>query len=306
MTHRPAAQSNAPAPLAGSGSTLRRLVPVAALALAGSISASAPAQAADITFAVIGPHEYDLPVNFEPFNVFVQYGEWNSQRRAYDAKGDRVKAGGDLFVGLSKYVHFFTIDALPNVGLAYEVIVPEVRVDVPGFHEGGIGDPLTGPAIWFKPTANSTLGFQSFLQLPIGGDKVTNDYWANYSSVFYDMQFEHVSVTGNTGFVFRSNRKGAGPDIDEATTFHTNLRVGWKTGTMFEPFVGVDYQRTGVSKFAGTGVVAIPRSNETALGVGLMVNFTPKISFTARYSRAVDGKNTAQTNGLYGKFVYLW
>ena len=28
---------------------------------------------AQTTFDVIGPHEYELPVGFEPFNVFVQY-----------------------------------------------------------------------------------------------------------------------------------------------------------------------------------------------------------------------------------------
>jgi hypothetical protein len=280
----------------------------AALALVTSFGAAAPAVAADITFAVIGPHEYELPVNFKPFNVFVQYGQWNNQSKAYDASGKRVDgSGGDLFVGLSKYVYFWTFDAIPDVGFAYEIIVPEVRIDVPGFHEGGVGDPLTGPAVWFKPNANSTIGFQSFLQIPIGGDKVTNDYWANYSSLFYDYQWEHFSFTGNTGFVFRTDRKASGlPDIDQATTFHTNVRFGWKASTMFEPFVGVDYQRTGTSRFTTSNAVAIPSSNETALGVGLMVNFSPKTSLTVRYSHAVDGKNTTKTNGVYGKYVLVW
>jgi len=36
------------------------------------------AHASDIPLAIIGPHEYDLPVDFKPFNVLVQYGDGNA------------------------------------------------------------------------------------------------------------------------------------------------------------------------------------------------------------------------------------
>ena len=48
---------------------MRRLLVSSALMLSG-LSGLAQAQT---TFDVIGPHEYELPVGFEPFNVFVQY-----------------------------------------------------------------------------------------------------------------------------------------------------------------------------------------------------------------------------------------
>lgn len=89
-----------------------------ALIFAGAAAAGfgpAPAQAANITFAVIGPHEYELPVNFDPFNVFVQYGLQNYASQAYDNSGGLVRGSKQsLFVGLSKYVYFWTSRRFPT------------------------------------------------------------------------------------------------------------------------------------------------------------------------------------------------
>ncbi len=274
--------------------------------MAGTLTDSA--HAADITFAVIGPHEYELPVNFKPFDVFVQYGEINNQARTFTNSGRTIPGpSGNLLVGLSKYVHFFTIDALPNVGFAYEVIVPEVRIDVPGTHVGGIGDPLTGPAVWIKPTPESTLGFQSFLQFPVGTREVSNNYYANYSSVFFDYQWPALSFTGNIGGVFRTDSSTNGaPDVSQGTTFHVNLRWGWKNDSIIEPFVAYDFQATGVSRFVNTGLTAIPANHENAVGAGLMFKFSPTTSLTLRYSRGIEGKNVVRTDGGYLKFAYIW
>jgi len=281
-------------------------------ALLGGLAASAigvaPVRASDITFAVIGPHEYDLPVNFKDFNVFVQYGEYNDQNTAWDAQGNLhgVNAG-NLFVGLSKYVRFFTIDGVPNIGFAWEVIVPEVAVDFPGGRVGGIGDPLTGPAVWFKPTKNSTLGFQTFLQMPIGANEVSNHYWDQNSSIFFDHQWQHVSLTGDLGIIFRSSQVITNsPMVNEPETGFFNLRVGWKNSTIIEPFVGFDWDATGVARYSHGGGVAVPASNEEALGVGFMANFNATTSLTLRYSHDVAGVNTIATNGAYLKFVRVF
>lgn len=273
-----------------------------------AFSPSGSAQAADITFAVIGPREYELPVNFKPFDVFVQYGMINNQASTFTNTGRTIDGpGGNLLVGLSKYVHFFTLDALPNVGLAYEVIIPTVRIDVPGTHVGGIGDPLTGPAAWIKPTPESTLGVQSFMQFPVGTREVSNNYYANYSSVFFDYQWPAVSFTGNIGGVFRTDSTTSGaPDVSQGSTFHVNLRWGWKNSTSIEPFIAYDFQSTGVSRFVNTNITAIPANHETALGAGLMFTFSPTTSLTLRYSRGIDGRNVVRTDGGYLKFVYLW
>lgn len=275
----------------------------------GALACPTAAMASDVALAIIGPHEYDLPVDFRPFNVFVQYGEWNNDRSQWTDEGHKAKGPGtDTFVGLSKYVHFWTFKGLPNVGFAYEVIVPEVRIEGHARGAGGIGDPLTGPALWIKPTANSTLGFQTFLQVPVGGRQVTSNYWANLSSLFYDLQLKRLSVTGNTGFIFRGTRHAAGlPDLEKSTIFQTNLRVGLKAAKHVEPFVGVDYQTMGADRLAAThDRIAGSASHELAFGAGSMVSLSDKASLTLRYSRGVDGKNTPVTDAVYFKFGYVW
>gem|GEM_PF-3539060 len=52
------------------------------------------AHGADIPLAIIGPHEYDLPVDFKPFNVVVQYGDGNAAGSVYDSGGQRRAHGG--------------------------------------------------------------------------------------------------------------------------------------------------------------------------------------------------------------------
>jgi hypothetical protein len=265
--------------------------------------------ASDITFAVIGPQEYNLPVDFKvPFNVFVQYGEFNNTNQAWNPSGglNRVTSS-TLYEGLSKYVRFWTFDSIPNVGFAYEVIVPEVMITDPYTATKGIGDPLTGPAVWFKPTKDTTVGLQSFVQLPIGETQVSNHYWANYSSIFFDWQSPLLSFTGNAGAVFRSIQSAPGTlHVNEGTTLHTNLRLGWKATTFWEPFVAFDWQTTGSANYAYGGGVAALANQETALGAGVMAHFSPVASLTLRYSRGVEGYNTGLTNAGYLKFAYVW
>lgn len=285
--------------------TMRRLA-LRALLLAPF--AAQPALASDITFAVIGPQEYNLPVNFQPFNVFVQYGEFNRQTQAWNSSGGLYgTTNSNLFVGLSKYVRFFTLDALPNVGLAYEVIVPTVLIASPGSNIGGIGDPLTGPAAWIKPNANSTFGVQSFVQMPIGDSDVSNHYWANYSTIFFDWQSDLLSFTGDAGAVFRSIQSAPNsPRVNEGTTIFSNLRLGWKASSFWEPFVGFDWQATTAAKYAYGGGIAAAANGETALGVGVMAHLSAAASFTVRYSHDVQGYNTIGTNAAYVKFAYAW
>lgn len=288
--------------------TLTRARRTLAAASLGLFYVHAPAFASDITFAVIGPQEYNLPVNFQPFNVFVQYGEFNRQTQAWNSSGGLYgTTNSNLFVGLSKYVRFFTLDALPNVGLAYEVIVPTVLIASPGSNVGGVGDPLTGPAAWIKPSANSTFGVQSFVQMPIGDSDVSNHYWANYSTIFFDWQSTLLSFTGDAGAVFRSIQSAPNsPRINEGTTIFSNLRLGWKASNFWEPFVAFDWQATTAAKYAYGGGVAAPANGETALGVGVMAHFSDAASFTVRYSHDVQGYNTIGTNAAYVKFAYSW
>lgn len=277
------------------------------MALCAVLVSAAPAYASDITFAVIGPHEYALPVNFKPFNVFVQYGEFNSDGSAYDSHGNEVKGPGThTWIGLSKYVHFWTFKSLPNVGFAYEVIEPEVRIEGNSLGVSGFADPLTGPAVWIKPSSNSTLGFQSFLQIPVGNSQVSNNYWANYSSMFWDWQLGKFNFDGDLGGVFRSTRHVTGaPDASMGTTVHMNARFAYQVTPLLEPFAALDWMDKGADQIGG---IDVPGTDvqETALGAGIMFHFAPKISLTLRYSHGVDGKNTNVTDAGYLKFVYLF
>jgi hypothetical protein len=272
----------------------------------------APASAADVTFAVIGPREYELPVNYKDFFAFVQYGEFNSSSQYFDSRGNLTsQPRQNLGVGLSKFVYFTTLDSLPGVGIALEAILPEVYSGVRGAGEQlGFGDTIWGAATWFKPNDKTTLGFQSFLQAPIGSDNFTNNYYANLSSIFFDAQSERLSFTGDAGGIFRGQQSAPGqPRINPGMTFHTNLRLGYKLNDPkfpVEPFVALDYQYNTASELALSHLI-IPTSHgqDLALGVGFAVFYDPKQSVTVRYSRSVYGQNMTPTNAVYLKYVYI-
>ena len=57
------------------------------------------AHGADVTLGIIGPHEYDLPVDFKPFNVLVQYGDGNAAGHSYNSLGQRKSNGGSHTCG---------------------------------------------------------------------------------------------------------------------------------------------------------------------------------------------------------------
>lgn len=259
---------------------------------------------AQTTFDVIGPHEYELPVNFKPFNVFVQYAYVQRNDKTYDSDGSRTEGNDStVIVGLSKYVRFWTPESNPNIGLAWEVIVPEIGIrnrraaDPSSRQLGGIGDPLTGFAIWYKPTQSSTLGFQSFVQIPVGDSDVSDTNWKNLSSLLWDVRVTEVlGWTADAGFVFQGSRTdGSHP----GTTFHTNHRLGYRTSRLLEPFVALDYERT-----AKRGNLL--ESYALDAGLGLMFHTFDNQSITLRYSTSLDGKNHSANNSANLKYAYVW
>lgn len=285
-------------------SALRRLAPVALAVAALGSAASASAQ---VTFDVIGPHEYELPVGFKPFNVFVQYATFQDSSKLWNASGNRKSTPRtDVIVGLSKYVRFWSPESHPEIGLAYEIIVPEVNIRSSATHSsnGGFGDPLTGPAIWYKPGPNTTLGFQTFMQVPVGDSDVGGgDVWKNYSSFFWDAQVGRLSYTADAGFVFFG--KSTAADATPATIFHTNHRVGYAINDAIEPFVALDYETQG-SWTNKTGSVRVARNRELTAGLGVMFKYYGNQSITVRYSGGVSGENRSATNSLNLKYAYAW
>jgi opacity protein-like surface antigen len=274
-----------------------------------TLATSAQVTASGIPMSVIGPHEYALPVNYESFNAVAQYAFVQTDNMAFDSTGRRVAGPGTFTaVGLTKYVRFFTFKSLPDVGFAWEVLEPEISVQGTGVSATGFGDPLTGLAVWMKPSKNSTLGVQSFLSIPAGSDAVSDKTWGSLTTIVGDVQLGDLDIDGHTGVIFKSTRHKTGSDDENpGATFHANLRAGYRVHEYLEPFVAADYQTTGTSTNDATGKdISGSASNELTFGGGLMLHFTNPMSLTVRYDYGVDGKNTPVTNAFFFKIAYIW
>ncbi|MBN9695490.1 MAG: transporter [Zoogloea sp.] len=279
------------------GHPVRRVVAALLLTLGAGLTLPAAAQT---TFDVIGPHEYDLPVDFQPFNVFVQYAYMQRNNRSFDGSGNRVKgSGSDALVGLSKYVRFWTPDFNRKIGLAWEVIVPEIslRNDRNNTQASGIGDPMTGFAIWYKPRTDLTLGFQSFVQMPAGSTEVSDRNWKNLSSAFWDWRLtDKLGWTANAGFVFQGKRTD---NLLPGTVFHTNQRLGYRVSPLLEPFLALDYERS-------RSTATMDGGHALDAGAGMMFHTFDNQSITLRYSKSVSGENHSANNSFNVKYAYVW
>ncbi len=278
------------------GPAMRRLMVQVLAALGLCWGGNAAAQT---TFDVIGPGEYDLPVDFDPFNVFVQYATIQDNDKVRDASGDKVDgSGSQQIVGLSKYVRFWSPDFNRKIGLAYEIIVPAVgiRDRVNDSHTGGIGDPLTGFALWYKPSENSTFGVQSFLQVPVGTTAVSDTNWKNLTSLLWNWKGGKLQVTGDAGFVWQDTRtNGVRPGL----TLHTNNRFGYRISQLLEPFIALDYENTEAND-------GLPESWAFDAGAGVVLHTFSNQSIALRYSTTLEGENHAQNDSLNVKYVYIW
>lgn len=256
---------------------------------------------AQTTFDVIGPREYDLPVGYQPFDVFVQYTYIQDHDKMFDASGRKVAgSGAQQIVGMSKYVHFWTPEFSNKVGLAFEVIQPEIairRSSDPNGNVSGFGDTITGFAAWIKPTSNSTFGIQSFVQIPWGDSSVSDTNWKNLTSFLWDVRLPYnLGITGDAGWVWQGEKNNG---LTPGTTFHTNNRFGWQIAGWIEPFLALDYEHT--EAFDG-----IPSSWALDGGFGVMVNTYKNQSLTLRYSQSLDGKNHSYTDSWNLKYAVAW
>ena len=275
---------------------VKRLSAVLGTAL---LSMCASGTATAITFDVIGPGEYDLPVDFAPFNVFVQYATVQDNEKVRDAAGKKVDGdGSQQIVGLSKYVRFWSPEWNRKIGLAYEIIVPEigVRNEGSGSYAGGLGDPLTGFAAWYRPTDSSTFGIQSFLVVPVGSESVSDTNWQNLTSLLWNWKGGKWQVTGNGGFVWQGERVNG---VKPALKWHTNNRFGYRVHQYLEPFIGLDYEYAGAKDGA-------PKSWAFDAGAGVVLHTFKNQSIALRYSTTVDGASHSQNDSFNIKYVYIW
>lgn len=284
---------------------LSRWVTIALIAL---ISHVTPARASGIPSAIIGPHEYDLPLRFSPINEFVEYGYWNNNNHLFDASGAQTAGPGtNTYVGLSKFAHLFTVASMPDLGWEVEVLVPEIRIEGSEFAASGLGDPIAGAVVWWKPSATSTLGFDSFIQAPFGNGAVSSNYWANISSFIFDYNLHRFNFDGDVGFIWPGIRHQTGvPDARPGHTWFTNLRFAYRATRVLEPFLALDYQHTAATEDSSGRDIADSSNQEIGVGVGAMWYLAANSSFTASYNRGISGRNTVRTNAIYVRYIYSW
>lgn len=290
---------------------LRRKI-VKGTIVAGLLTVALPAMAVLDGRDIIGPHEYDLPVHFKPFNVFVQYGDFDNGSSVWDKTGNKVGgAHTQTIVGLSKYVRFWVPDWAPDIGLAYEIIVPEVSVRSTSLHTSaaGISDPLTGPAVWFNPinTENFkiTLGQDFLIQVPVGDSAVGGgDAWHLNSAFLYNIDYYKWNLVGDVGILAPLSNSAA-TATRPGLHFYLDADLAYQVLPWLAPFVAATYETNGSTNDLSGAVVA-PRGRETLIGGGVYIPTFPNQSITLRYSKGISGTNHAATNEIGIKYVYVW
>lgn len=267
---------------------------------AAAMCLAAGAAQAQISRGFIAPHEYALPTQFKPFNVFVEYTTLQNGGRAWDAGGDRHNTDKvEQIVSLSKFVRAWTPESNPDLGLIFQVVVPKVGVrnKTAGSSTGGLADPIAGLAAWYKPAPQWTLGGDVLLQVPIGdADVGGGDRWNVITSGFWDAQYGALNYTGNLGLVLPgSPTSGSKP----GKVWFTNHRLGWRVNSLVEPYVGLDHERQD-------GTAASASNDESALALGLMFHLQPNLSVATHYERGFSGQSRAVSDNVNLRVVYSW
>jgi len=214
------------------------------------------------------------------------------------------------------------VPSLPHVGFNASITLPEIRTQGSQFSASGIGDPLIGGLVWYNPAPATTLGFQAYVQVPIGQNEVSTNTWSFWPSVFYDDWYGHVNVDLLLGGILRGRTLRSGQDdLSPGNTFHLNLRVGYSISPPDNPFaipfVGLDYQTSGGTFNQTAGMpLSNSASRETTVGLGVLFQFKPNSlpflhqkmydQLSIQYQHSVSGRNTTLTNGILVQAWHYW
>ncbi len=286
---------------------------VAGMALAG---VSRNAVAANPTFSIVAPSEWDLPI-VPSANVFMQTGIYQQNGKAYDQSGNRVdNPGTHTIAGITRFAHLFSFDSMPNVGFFWEVLVPALNVSGHGNSVSGLGDPLFDFSFYTKPAKGLTIGMQNVVSIPVGNNDLSNHYWEYMPSFIIDYNLDKWEADGTFGAGFASNQNTGGMTTSIGNTYYAEAALSYHINDHVQPFVNYNYQVNRGSHNQTTNELA-PGSapvfgcidpggcHETDLGAGVKVNFTSNMWLSTWYSAGVSGANTVRTNALYLRFVAI-
>jgi len=260
---------------------------------------------AQVTFDVIGPREYEMPVGLDaPVNVFVQYAYYQDNQRIFDSNSDRQRAGSGsrAFVGQSKYVRFWSPENSPDVGQAFVAILPEISIrnsrlpNQADRHVSGLADPIVGYVLYKEFTDNLILGVQTYVQIPVGTNEVSDTNWKNLSSGFWNWKLGDFTWSGDLGFVWQSRRDD---NIRPAMSLHGNHRFSYSLGARFEPFLALDHEHIKARN-------GNPGARVLDGGIGLSINTYDNQAIALRYSRSISGRNHSVADAIHLKYSYSW
>jgi len=269
------------------------------------LSASFFAQA-QVTFDVIGPREYDMPVGLAaPVNVFVQYAYYQDNQRIFNTNSDRQRAGDGsrAFVGQSKYVRFWSPENSPDVGQGFVAILPEISIRNSSLpnpddrHVSGLADPILGYVLYRKFTPNLILGVQSYVQLPVGTHEVSDTNWKNLTSGFWNWGVGDFVWSGDFGFVWQSRRDD---NVRPAMSWHGNHRFSYRLTPRVEPFLALDHEHIR-KHHSGT-----PSARVLDGGLGVSITTYPNQSIALRYTQSISGRNHSVADAFHLKYAYSW
>ena len=248
----------------------------------------------------IGPHEYALPANVpDGFSAFLVYGYFESADEIYDAGGHKNDADRtETLVTLTKFTHGWTLESNPNLGLAWEVILPwsGVRNFSTDSSASGIGDPIAAPYVWYQLNEHVTVGTDLLIQAPLGDREAGGgDRWKVINSVFADVKYGKFDYTGD--IIWNYPGESVRDETKSGKSWSTENIFSYRVTELLEPYVGVAYER---QKSTSSNL----SNEETDVLGGLMVHFK-RGSVGAHYAQVVDGKNRPASNSVNMRFVWF-
>lgn len=279
----------------------RRLGFPLAVALGAAVALAAPssAQAQLVLGHHYRPHYWDLPTEFEqPFLFPGQTFVYNSTATSFDGAGKKVTGTPtDTLFGFTLVPEFFKFDPKSDWAFAFSLNTYEFRAISGGTPVEGVGSVIPAFTGWTKPTANSTVGFDSLLGTPFAvSSKLNSGTWDAYLRAFGDVNLASFNLEGVVGYQASFvQRSGAKPQDQ----YHLNGRVGYDVKDVsalhlrITPYVSADAQ------LAVNG-----SSRATNAGGGLMVTHRNFTNWSLGYSRTVSGKNTAETNAVLAQIWF--
>lgn len=289
----------------------------AALAGVAALGISQAALAGNPTYEIIGPSEWNLPI-VPSANVFIQTGIGQVSGNVWDMGGNRQDIPTThLIAGITRFAHLFSLKAFPNTGFFWEVLVPEISVSGQGNSTSGLGDPLFDFTAYWKPTPESTIGFQNVISTTFGSNELSSHFWEYMPSFIGDVNIQNWELDGTLGMGFASTRHANGTETDIGNTYFGEFSVLYHVTPSIAPFVNFNYQKNDSSTDKATGMempgaapvfaCAAPGGcHESVAGGGLKFNWGANRWLAVWYTAGVSGANTVRTNALYLRFVNIF